>query len=446
MKNRFLILSLMLATNIGSHAYAGKQCNEPKKPKVVDVCDGLPMDSLVNGSFEQLNSTVGNQNGYVQNQIVSLKSWDQFNVVKGWTSLDQTGIELWGGGFLGFQPTDGKVLLEIKGRQPNVIAQDFCSKGGYRDIALDVAARTGLFGDNVVNVSIDGAQVLHIDPAHSFFKTYSVGLNLTKGKHTIQLSSETGTNSSMGGLIDNVRLETDCKCHIKDKVGVSTILMALSEVDAKIAKSIIDDQMKFVRPVKNPKVLFVRSIYNAGESLNDFVVIPQMIGQLGYTVTSIDEPQTGLSAADVDGYDVVWFNNPGYPAQSPLTLQTLYNAAHSENTGVVLSGDDMSSNQIVNMPALTLLDYGNNGTGACGQAIDNNATSAKYVVKYKGDKFLYGNDIDQDVAHGKYRKVSRHRISGSYSRWSGVQIFATAKTTIIGCSLEVPAIAGYKIR
>jgi hypothetical protein len=446
---KILIAGIILSLTSNGLAQAGASCPLPvKKPAVVDVCAGLPMNSIINGSFEELNSSVGNVNGVVQNQLASLQTWDQFDSVIGWTDVDQNGIELWGGGFLGFQPTDGKILMEIKGNQPNTIAQDFCTDSNaphYLD--LDVAARTGLFGDNVVNVAMDGTQILHIDPAHYFFKTYSAKLSLVKGKHTIQLSSVAGTNPSMGGLVDNIRFDSDCSSHDRNNVGVETILMSLSEIDANAAKAIINDALNFVRPVKKPRVLFVRSSFDEGEALTDYTLIPQVISQAGYTLDSIDEPVTGLTAAQADGYDVIWFNNPGYPAQSQTTLDTLYNLAHNQSAGIVLSGDDMSSNQYVNMSELTLFDYGNNGTSACGQAIDNDATVAKYVVKYKGYTFDYGDDIDQDTVNGKVVKhVIQHRIHGHQITRSGVQVFANAKTNIPQCTLDVPAIIGYKVQ
>jgi hypothetical protein len=329
---KILIAGIILSLTSNGLAQAGASCPLPvKKPAVVDVCAGLPMNSIINGSFEELNSSVGNVNGVVQNQLASLQTWDQFDSVIGWTDVDQNGIELWGGGFLGFQPTDGKILMEIKGNQPNTIAQDFCTDSNaphYLD--LDVAARTGLFGDNVVNVAMDGTQILHIDPAHYFFKTYSAKLSLVKGKHTIQLSSVAGTNPSMGGLVDNIRFDSDCSSHDRNNVGVETILMSLSEIDANAAKAIINDALNFVRPVKKPRVLFVRSSFDEGEALTDYTLIPQVISQAGYTLDSIDEPVTGLTAAQADGYDVIWFNNPGYPAQSQTTLDTLYNLAHNQ--------------------------------------------------------------------------------------------------------------------
>jgi hypothetical protein len=437
MKSR-LMIGVAAFTALSTQVFAMGKC---PLPVVVNPCVGLTTDSIANGSFESLNNTVGFENGIVQTKLVATKYWDWYHTVNNWTSVDGAGIELWGGGFNGVTPTQGNVLMELKGSQPNTIAQDFCTTQGRKSLNLDTYARTGLFGDNVVNVTIDGVQVMHIDPAHQFFKTYGTCIDFSKGKHHIQLSSEAGTNPSEGGLVDNIRLDLDnCASVARSDVGVTTVLMALSEIDSASALSIITNSMNFVKPVRNPKVLYVRSIYNEGEGLGDFTVIPQMLTQLKYDVTAIDEPQAGLTLTNTSGYDVVWFNNPGYPEQSAVTLETLYTIANNQSAGVVLSGDDMSVTDYVNMSELTMLTYGNNGTSACNQNIDNNATTAKYVVSYKGKNFTYGDDIDQDTVIGK----STHRIHQCGLK-NGVQTFATAKTNITGCSLAIPAIVGYRV-
>ena len=410
-----------------------------------NACVGLPLDTLKNGSFEIVNDTKGMANGIIQSNLVAAHFWDQYLSVDGWKSVDQKGIELWGGEFDGVKPTDGNLLMEIKGVQPNFVAQEFCTTAGYKKISLDVFARTGMFGDNVVDVSVDGIKLLHIDPAHRFFKTYEVGVQLTAGKHTLQFSSETGTNISMGGLIDNVRLTNSTAEACREiQVGVETVLLTLSDMDPTIARKIIRETAKRAAKVPVPKILFVKALYHNNEGFNDFTLIPTTLTESGFAVTLMEEPVTGLTAEQVSGYDVIWFTNPGYPAQINKTLLTLMAVSQSGQSGVVLSGDDIAGTSYINMALLTKLDYLNNGTSACSQAIDNNQTPYKYIVQYQGLNFVYGNDVDHSnaslvTAHSGYQKFARG------SSHKGMKVYANASTNIPGCLLDVPAMVGYKV-
>jgi hypothetical protein len=74
-------------------------------------------------------------------------------------------------------------------------------------------------------------------------------------------------------------------------------------------------------------------------------------------VTTI-EPSGGLTDGDVNGYDLIWFNNPGHPMSNAQTRDTLM---HFKG-GVVLQGDDLThlkSEQ--SLTELTGLQYIDNG-------------------------------------------------------------------------------------
>jgi hypothetical protein len=401
----------------------------PSPTPVVNYgCGALIPDQLVNGSFEQLNSTVGQDNGIAQGQLVALKAWDNFKSVIGWGSGTSDGIELWGGGFNGVAPSDGSVLLELKGNMPGLISQVFCSSGAVKSVSLDIYARNPNFADNGVVVQVDGATVLSVSPAHQFFKTYTAPISAAAGLHKLTIQAIAAGNPTEGALIDNVRLSALAP-QASQKAGVETIVMAMSE-ERPVTDAISQayDAITYVSPVKSPKVLMVKALYDMGESPQEYAFLQGAIQGLGFSLTTIAEPASGLSAVDVSGYDVVWFVNPGYPARVQATFDTLYAASRAQQAGVILSGDDMTSGQYVQSESLTLMKSLGNGTSACGTAIDNNAGQASYIVAYGASAFNYGNDIDLSFVFGPT-----------------VETLATAVTTIAGCSVSTPAITRYRV-
>jgi len=394
-----------------------------------DDCKGYTPDTIKNGSFETLDKTVvGIDNQVTQSQLVSMKTWDVFPSVPGWTSLDGLGIELWGGGF-GVKPSSGNVLMEIKGNSPNRVGQTFCSKGGKRLLSLDVYARTGLLGDNVVNVKVDGKQVMHIDPAHQFWKTYSAVLNLSEGLHKLELSSEVGTHPSEGGLIDNVRLQGPEAIVERPRVGVETILMNFQEISKPDAKDVIADAVKNTSPVAKPKVLFIKGQFlSGGEDLGDYTEVPSILKSLGYSVTVIGEGYDGITDAMASGYDLVWWDNAGWP-RTQGTLDVLSRAAKAQASAVVLSGDDMTWDAFIDMQELTNLAHVDNGLYACGKLINDDETPSKYEVSFAGRVFDYGNDIDHSTVASPL-----------------LQVVAKARTNIKDCKLEIPVITRYRMK
>lgn len=198
-----------------------------------------------------------------------------------------------------------------------------------------------------------------------------------------------------------------------DKAGVVTILLALgdqvgSQLVVKGASSqlIAETMVRYASPVVNPKILVVKDLNNQGESAYDTSYIAEVL--LGrYNTTYIEEPQGGLSEADVAGYDLVWFNNPGHPMGSIQSRDTLI----AFKGGVILSGDDLSRGSNFDLSALTGLTYVNNGTEVVcnGHSYphDNNG-GYQYSVAIDGAKipgvessvldFSYGNDIDLSIA------------------------------------------------
>ena len=217
-----------------------------------------------------------------------------------------------------------------------------------------------------------------------------------------------GFELDSGELIQGVTVD----CPIDPPVGrSSTIMLTLTnpslppdEVDTFVANT-----AEWVAGSQtDPRILVVLDDNHHNEFAGDADAIQGMLQHHGYTVDRLDEPTQGLSAADLDGYDVVWFSNPGYPPDDLASIQAL-GAFNAAGGGLVLQGDDISWSwgNAFSMDELTGLSYVSNGTQTCGQHTDNNAgarfsveqTSAHPVFAgIEGAVWLYGDDIDDTVS------------------------------------------------
>ena len=192
--------------------------------------------------------------------------------------------------------------------------------------------------------------------------------------------------------------------------GVVTILLALGDIAQdklviaeRSAQLIAQNAVKFASPVNNPKILVVKDSGHHGETIGDTQFIASKL-LAAYKADVLDEPASGLRAQDLVGYDLVWFNNPGFPMGLASTLKVL----KEFKGGVILSGDDMSYGAGFKTESLTGLKNIDNGSSvSCnGQTFNYDNNSAyKYQVTME-DKFLpgvdpsilsfeYGNDIDK---------------------------------------------------
>jgi hypothetical protein len=122
-----------------------------------------------------------------------------------------------------------------------------------------------------------------------------------------------------------------------------------------------------------------------------------------YNVDFLEEPDSGIKAEDLNGYDLVWLNNPGHPFGSENTFNVLLNYSG----GVVLQGDDFSRGSNFNPQPLTGLKYIDNGSVVVcngNRYNHDNNDGEKYRVTLDPTKipgadnstiaFEYGNDID----------------------------------------------------
>ncbi len=228
---------------------------------------------------------------------------------------------------------------------------------------------------------------------------------------------------------------------LTSKPAVTTILLALGDaaddqlvVKGLSAQLIAETVVRYTSNKTNPKILLVLDSGNAGEDPEDTLYIQNNLLKR-YNVTFLQETTSGLLAADLSGYDIIWFNNPGHPMGVEATRDALLNFSG----GVVLQGDDLTRGNGFSVEALTGLRHIDNGSSVTcnGQtySIDNN-TGGKFDVTLDWNKmpnasadmihFQYGNDIDlSEPARGD------------------LEILALAKANPADCTESRPAIVRY---
>ena len=152
----------------------------------------------------------------------------------------------------------------------------------------------------------------------------------------------------------------------------------------------------------------------------------------------MDEPVDGLSPADVNGYDLIWFANPGWYVEDAATVDTLVSFS-AQGGGIVLQGDDMTHRRTGDslLSELTGLRFINNGTRTCGTRTDNqrggnyqvsiDESTHPLVSRSAGEVFLYGDDIDHNEPMGIGERVLA---------WATLQDNP-------GCDVRVPVIVAW---
>lgn len=225
-----------------------------------------------------------------------------------------------------------------------------------------------------------------------------------------------------GSMIQGVTTE----CPVDPPTGRRAVmLMSLSNprLPATEISTMVTNTLHWVSSSLDPDILVVLDDNHHGEFVDDAQEVANMMIAAGHTsVTYMVEPTHGLTAADVDGYDVVWFTNPGYPVDDMVSMQTLaaFNAAGG---AIVLQGDDMtqSAGNGFSMAGMTGLDYVRNGVSTCGQVTNDNQ-GASFAVDVSGDHplfggmtsntWLYGDDIDVSVPNGGSTVIATADLEG----------------------------------
>lgn len=228
---------------------------------------------------------------------------------------------------------------------------------------------------------------------------------------------------------------------LTEKPAVTTILVALGDkaddqlvVNGASSQLIAESVIRFSSPVRNPKILLVQDYYIGGESLEDTAYIQNLLSR--YDVTFMVAPVSGLTADHVQGFDLVWFNNPGVGMNHVTTRETLLTFPGA----VVLQGDDLTLGVNFDLQELTGLHHLDNGTNVVCDGvligIDNN-TGGQYEVTLDRTKivgadastlqFYYGNDIDN-------ASIARNDL----------EVFAWARGAQPSCVDKRPAIVRWK--
>lgn len=187
---------------------------------------------------------------------------------------------------------------------------------------------------------------------------------------------------------------------------IATVLMAISGMqlpDAERAR-LVTQTVDAVSPVAAPRVLVVLDDNHHGEHPGDTAEVVAFLQAAGYAVTYADEPAAGLAMAQLDGFDVVWLANPGYPVDDAATVEHLLSFARAGG-GVVLQGDDMTMayGNAFSMRDATGLEHLDNGISYCGNTINNGhgryevtmtESSDPLVGALAGRVFDYTDDMD----------------------------------------------------
>lgn len=230
---------------------------------------------------------------------------------------------------------------------------------------------------------------------------------------------------------------------LTNKPAVTTILMALGDeannqlvVNGASAQLIAESVVRYTSPKAKPKILLVHDHAAGAEDPEDTKYVANVL--LGrYDVTKLSETSSGLTDQDVEGFDVIWFNNPGHPMGSQATRDVLLRF----KGGVILQGDDLTraKDQKFDLTSLTGLKHIDNGTEVVCDgktyAHDNNV-NFQYRVTLNPDKipgaeastiaFRYGNDIDNT-------EIARRDL----------EVLAYAKGGHDSCTAQRPAIVRY---
>ena len=208
-----------------------------------------------------------------------------------------------------------------------------------------------------------------------------------------------------------------------------TILMTLSNPHAspKAIEALVEDTVVWVGGKARPRVLVVRDDNHNNEFAQDASYVQELLLGRGFEVTLIEEPVDGLTMAEAQGFEVIWFSNPGHAIDDVASMKLLLELARSGRAGVVVQGDDASQGVGFSMEALTGLRYVHNGTSLCGVAVDNNVgglakvgfgASAKHpAVRRQQGEMGYGDDIDATEVVGKASVVLAWARGECDERW-----------------------------
>lgn len=215
-----------------------------------------------------------------------------------------------------------------------------------------------------------------------------------------------------------IELETEVPCPPEPAQGRSaTVLLTLSNpgLPTSWAETLADNTALWVGDGERGSIAIILDDNHHGEFAKDAEFIAERLRARGWTVTLLEEPEDGIGVEMVQGYDVLWLTNPGWPVDDRKSMETLSHHLAS-GRGVILSGDDMSWSYGHEFPMRPWvhLDHQSNGTKTCGHPTDNNE-GRTFLVTFEGEhpiigglegrSFDYGDDIDHSTPAGDGENV-----------------------------------------
>lgn len=202
-------------------------------------------------------------------------------------------------------------------------------------------------------------------------------------------------------------LELPCPARASGRVATLLLTLDASTLPPDTVKRLLAQTVNWVSPVDAPRVLFVRDDFHHDEFAYDTRKLYDTLVASGYAASMMDEPSEGLDVSALEGYDVVWFSNPGYPMDDIASFHALLQFSEAGG-GVILQGDDMSwsHGNAFSTERLTQLEHIDNGVKYCGKNIDNGrgaydvelvSSAHSILAGLGGQSFRYPDDIDTAV-------------------------------------------------
>ncbi|MCB9668717.1 MAG: VWA domain-containing protein [Alphaproteobacteria bacterium] len=238
---------------------------------------------------------------------------------------------------------------------------------------------------------------------------------------TWSLRDASGSQIDHGSMVQGVTMD----CPLPDPSGRTAVVL-LTLTNPHLPPADVDrfaaNTVDWVSPVAAPRVLVVLDDNHHGEFAGDADAIAAMLQGRGYDVARLDEPTHGITGADLAGFDVVWFSNPGYPPDDMGSIQALA-AFAAAGGGLVLQGDDMTWTEGAgfSMEAITGLTHVDNGVQTCGHPTNDNlgdrfsleVTNAHPLFAgLTQTTWLYGDDIDLSTPNGSSEVIAEAGLEG----------------------------------
>lgn len=206
--------------------------------------------------------------------------------------------------------------------------------------------------------------------------------------------------------------ETEVSCPAPPPKGrVVTIMMALSDpsLPESFRRQLVAQSMDWVSQARDKRVLLVLDDHHHNEHPQEIERLKSDLEAAGYVVDAMKEPKSGLHHKDLQGHELVWFTNPGYPVDDVRTAAMLRKHV-GEGGGVVISGDDVSraAGRGFRMSPLTGVKYRGNGVKSCGRvtnngskhgfSLHNSEITHPITLELDAKDLVYRNDIDHTTA------------------------------------------------